>query len=294
MALNLHALRIFVGVVEAGGFSRAAARLHLSQPAVSRAVIGLERDTGTSLLDRGTRSVRLTDAGAALYDRAVELFAVERSAEDDLRARLALDRGVLHLGASTTIATYLLPPILGAFRARHPGIRLHVTSANTRAVARALLRRRLDIALVEGPVDDARLAVTPWREDELILIAAPDHPLATRRRALPPALLADAPFIARERGSGTRAVSEAALARSGIRARIILTLDSTEAVKQAVAAGLGVAIISRAAASDQLALGRVRELRIAGLTIARRLTRLHLVGRRPGAPASAFEALLGS
>jgi DNA-binding transcriptional LysR family regulator len=294
MALNLHALRVFVGVVDAGGFSRAAARLHVSQPAVSRAVIGLERETGVALLDRGARSVRLTDAGAALYDRAVELFAVERSAEEDLRARLALDRGVLHLGASTTIATYLLPPVLGAFRARHPGIRLHVTSANTRAVARALLRRRLDIALVEGPVDDARLVVTPWREDELILIAPPDHPLAQRRRVVPSAALVDAPFIARERGSGTRAVTEEALAGAGMRARPILTLDSTEAIKQAVAAGLGIAIISRAAASDQLALGRVRELRMAGLTIVRRLTRLHLVGRRPGAPAAAFNALLES
>jgi len=292
MALNLHALRLFVGVVDAGGFTRAASRLHLSQPAVSRAVLGLEREAGMPLLERGARTVRLTDAGAALYERAVELFAVERGAEEELRARLALDHGVLYLGASTTIATYLLPLLLGAFRTQHPGIRLRVTSANTRDVARALLRRRLDIALVEGPVDDARLVVTPWRDDELIVISAPGHPLAARRRPIPPSALAHEPFIVRERGSGTRAVAAAALAAIGVRPRHELTLGSTEAVKQAVAAGLGVAIISRAAADDQLALGRVRELRVAGLTIARQLTRLQLIGHRSSAPAAAFNALL--
>jgi DNA-binding transcriptional LysR family regulator len=292
MALNLHSLRLFVGVVDADGFTRAARRLHLSQPAVSRAVLGLEREAGMPLLERGARTVRLTDAGAALYDRAVELFAIERGAEDELRARLALDHGVLYLGASTTIATYLLPPLLGAFRAQHPGIRLRISSANTRDIARALLRRRLDVALVEGPVDDARLVVTPWREDELIVIAAPAHPLALRRRPVPPSALTHEPFVVRERGSGTRDVAAAALATVGVRPRRALTLGSTEAVKQAVAAGLGVAIISRAAAADQLALRRVRELRVAGLTIQRRLTRLRLIGHRASAPAAAFDALL--
>ena len=292
MALNLQALRVFAAVADAGGFTRAATRLRLSQPAVSKAVLGLERQLGLPLLERGARGVRLTEAGAALLERARELFAVERSAEEELRARLGLERGTLRIGASTTVATYLLPPLLGAFQARHPGVVLRVTSANTRDIVRALLLRRLDVALVEGPVEDARIEVEPWRGDELVIIAPPDHPLARAGDAVPVAALADQPFIGRERGSGTRVVAEAALAAHGVRPRVVLTLGSTEAVKQASAAGLGLAVISRAAAADQLALGRVRELRVAGLTIRRPLTRLRLVGRTPSVPAAAFQALL--
>ena len=293
MALNLNALRAFAAVVERGGFTRAAAALRLSQPAVSKAVLGLERAVGMPLLERGPRAVRATEAGAALYERARELFAVERSAEDELRMLRGLEGGALRVGASTTVATYLLPPLLGTFQARHPGVALHVTSGNTRAVARALLGRRLDVALVEGPVDDARFAAEPWRDDELVLIAPPDHPLAGTRRPVSLAALAQAPYVSRERGSGTRAVAEAAFAAHGIHPRVVLTLDSTEAVKQAVAAGLGLSAVSRAAAADQLALERVREVRAAGLVIRRRLALLRLAGRRPSAPARAFEALLG-
>lgn len=293
MALNINALRVFAAVVERGGFTKASAALHLSQPAVSKAVRGLEREVGMPLLERGPRSVRVTEAGAALYERARELFAVERSAEDELRALRGLQGGALRVGASTTVATYLLPPVLGDFQARHPRVALHVTSGNTRAVARALLGRRLDVALVEGPVDDARLSVETWRDDELVVIAPPDHPLAASKRPVALAAVAAEPFVIRERGSGTRAVAEAAFAAHGVRPRVALTLDSTEAVKQAVAAGLGLSAVSRAAAADQLALGRVREVRVAGLVIRRRLTLLRLAGRRPSAPARAFEGLLG-
>lgn len=292
MPFNLHALRVFDAVVSAGGFSRAAAALRLSQPAVSRAVAVLEREVGVPLLERGARGIRLTEAGSALHDRARELFAVERTAEEELRALRGLERGVLRVGASTTIATYLLPPLLGAFQTRHPGVALRVASANTRTIARALLQRRLDVALVEGPVSDARLEGEPWREDELALIASPAHHLARGPRAITPASLAGEPFISRERGSGTREVGEAALAAHGVTPAVALTLASTEAVKQAVAAGLGLAIVSRAAAADQLALGRVVELRVCGLELRRAFTLLRLPGRTPSAVGRAFEELL--
>ncbi|HEY0997007.1 MAG TPA: LysR family transcriptional regulator [Gemmatimonadaceae bacterium] len=297
MSLNLHALRTFAAVVDAGGFSRAAASLRLSQPAVSKAVAVLEAEVGVPLLERGARGIRLTEAGAALHGRARELFAVERTAEEELRALRGLERGVLRVGASTTIATYLLPPLLGGFQARHPGVALRVASANTRAIARALLQRRLDVALVEGPLSDTRIAVEPWREDELAVIAPPGHPLAgrgagARGRAVTPASLAGEPFISRERGSGTREVAEAALAAHGVTPRVALTLASTEAVKQAVAAGLGLAIVSRAAAADQLALGRVVEVTVRGLELRRAFTLLRLPGRAPSAVGRAFEELL--
>ncbi len=292
MSLNLHALRVFAAVVDAGGFSRAAARLRLSQPAVSKAVAVLEREAGVPLLERGARGIRLTEAGAALHDRARELFAVERTAEEELRALRGLERGVLRVGASTTIATYLLPPLLGAFQAAHPGVAIRVTSANTRAIARALLQRRLDVALVEGPIGDAPILVEHWREDELAVIAPPAHRFAAAGRRIAPASLAAEPFIGRERGSGTREVAARALAEHGVTPAVVLTLASTEAVKQAVAAGLGLAIVSRAAAADQLALGRIVEVKVRGLELRRAFTLLRIPGRAPSAAGRAFEELL--
>ncbi len=292
MTLNVNALRVFLAVVEQGGFTRASATLHLSQPAVSKAVRGLEQSVGMPLLERGPRSVHPTEAGLALLERARELFAVERTAEEELRALRGLERGVLRVGASTTIATWLLPPILGAFQARHPGIALRVTSGNSRRVARSLAQRRLDVALVEGPVEDPRFEVEPWRDDDLMIIAPPDHPLAKRGRRVSLAALAREPFVMRERGSGTREVAEAAFDAVGLVPSVALILDSTEAVKQAVAAGLGLAAVSRAAAADQLALGRLTELPVSGLSLPRRLSILRLAGRRQSAPALAFERLL--
>lgn len=291
MTINLHHLRVFAAVAEHGGFSRAAAALRLSQPAVSKSVRALERQLGLSLVDRSGRTPRLTDAGRVLHARARELFGVERAAEEEVRALRGLERGSLRIGASTTIATYLLPPVLARFRADHPRIALRVASENTRAIARLLLDRRVDVALVEGPVQHTRIEPRPWRDDELVVIAPPAHSLTTGR-AHPVSALTDAEFIARERGSGTREVSESALAAHGITPRYVMQLGSTEAIKQAVAAGLGLAIVSRAAAADQLALGRIALVNVRGLTIRRTLTELRLRGRHASAATLAFESLL--
>jgi DNA-binding transcriptional LysR family regulator len=293
MPLNLHHLRIFAAVAEHGGFSRAGGVLRLSQPAVSKAVRELERRVGLVLIDRGGRVPRLTGAGTLLSERARELFGVERDAEEELRALRGLERGVLRIAASTTNATYRLPPVLRRFRAAHPGVATRVASTNTRAVARLLLERRADIALVEGPVAHPRLEVRPWREDELVVIAPSAHPLAARRRVRASALEGE-PFLVRERGSGTREVAERALDERGITLRIAMQLGGTEVIKQAVASGLGLAIVSRAAASDQLALGRIAVVALADLTIRRELTQLVVKGRAASAAAERFEELLAS
>ena len=291
MSLNLHHLRVFAAVAEHGGFSRAAAALRLSQPAVSKTVQDLERQVGLSLFDRSGRAPRLTEAGDVLFARARELFGVERAAEDELSAFRGLERGILRVGASTTVATYFLPPLLARFHAQHPGVMLRVASANTRAIARRLLEGRLDIALVEGPVSHERVTVVPWREDELVVIAPAAHPLVHRKRVVA-ADLSGEPFILREPGSGTRMVAESALAEAGVHPGATVQLGSTEAIKQAVAAGLGLAVVSRASAVDQLALGYIAVVKLRGVTFRRALTELRLSGRSPSAAAAAFRALL--
>jgi DNA-binding transcriptional LysR family regulator len=287
MAMNLHHLRIFAAVAEQRGFSRAAVALRISQPAVSKAVRQLERQAGVPLVERAGRASRLTTAGEQLAARARELFGVEEAAEEELRALRGLEVGSLRVGASTTIATYLLPPILARFHEAHPAIVLRVISANTRAITRALLERRLDIALVEGPVEHPRIDARRWRSDELVLIAPPDHRLVRRRKVSAHELIAER-FVVRERGSGTREVAERALSKHGVHPVAALQLGSTEAVKQAVAAGLGVAIVSRYAAADQLALGRIALVRLHGVELKRTLAELRLEGRKPSAPAAAF------
>jgi DNA-binding transcriptional LysR family regulator len=291
MALNLHHLRVFASVAEQGSFTRAAGALRLSQPAVSKAVRELEQQTGMPLFERAGRATRLTAAGAALFARARELFAVAQTAEEELRALRGLEGGVLRVGASTTIATWLLPPYLARFREAHPGVALHVSSANTRSIAHALLERRLDIALVEGPVRHPRIEVVPWREDELVIIAPVTHHLA-RRRNIRLTSIAGEPFIVREPGSGTRRVAERALAAQGVEIRVALQLGSTEAIKQAVAAGLGLAIVSRFAAADQVALGRLAAIGVREAALGRTLTELRVRGRAPGPTAQTFREVL--
>lgn len=290
MSINLHHLRLFSAVVDQGGFTKAAHALHLSQPAISKSLNELERQLHVKLLDRSGRSVRLTDAGQLLHARARELFGVERAAERELRELRGLKRGVLRVAASTTIATYLLPPVLGRFRMRHPGIHLRITSANTRTVTKLLLESRVDVALVEGPVSRSGIDVKPWVNDELVIIAPPDHPATIRPISVHE--LETLPVLVRERGSGTRAVSERALARHGVRLRNSMRVGGTEAIKQAVAAGLGLAIVSRAAAADQIALGRVAVVVVEGLVIRRTLTQIKLRDRFSSGAARELELLL--
>jgi DNA-binding transcriptional LysR family regulator len=140
-------------------------------------------------------------------------------------------------------------------------------------------------------VTDERIEVVPWRDDELVVISEPNHPLAARRRVRLDDLASE-PFIVRERGSGTREVAERALAFHGARLTVAMQLASTEAIKQAVAAGLGLAIVSRSAIDDQLALGRIAVVPLTGVALERALTELRVVDRPPTAAADAFRTVL--
>lgn len=292
--MKLHLLRIFTTVAEHMSFSRAAEALYISQPAVSTAVRELENQLGLPLFERGAGKLSLTEAGSLLAERGRAVLAIERAAEEDLQALGSLQRGVLRIGASTTIATYLLPPIIAAYLHQYPGVDLRLTIQNTLSIVGLLLDYQVDVALVEGPVADKRIASEPWRVDELVVIAAPSHPLvrSTRRDAVPIALLAKEVFLVREPGSGTRQVAEQALRQHGIVLERTVELGSTEAIKQAVASGFGLAFVSKATIPDQLALGKLTTLRVQELVIQRTLTRLKLVGRTLSPAARAFGRLL--
>ena len=200
--MKLHLLRIFTSVAEHMSFTKAAETLYISQPAVSKAVSELENQLGQPLFERGAGKLRLTEAGTLLAERGRAILAIERTAEEDLQALRGLQHGSLRIGASTTVATYLLPPVLAAFLCSYPGVDVRLTILNTLSIARLLLDYHLDVALVEGPVADERIGSEAWQVDELVVIAAPDHPLVSRasRDGIPVSLLADEVFLVREPG----------------------------------------------------------------------------------------------
>ena len=292
MSLNLHLLRLFATVVRTGSFSRAAAILHISQPAISKGVRDFELQVGCRLLDRTPKGVRPTREGRALARHAEDMFAAERAAEDELLSLRNLDSGSLRIGASTTIATYMIADYLGAFYRQYPGIELHLVSANTRDIADMMIAHDVDIALIEGPLADEELLSKPWRTDVMKLIVSPQHRFAQSNDAIEAIALNDEIMIVREPGSGSREVVTQALGLHAIEPKQTLEIGSTEAIKQAVAAGLGVSLVSAVAISDQLKLGRLKEIAMQDLQIERTLWQLQSPGRINIPAAAAFDRIL--
>jgi DNA-binding transcriptional LysR family regulator len=290
MALNLNSLRLFLAVATHAGFSRAARVTGVSQPAISKAVQILEAQAGAQLLVRAPTGVVLTEAGRLLLEHARALFAEERAAEERLESLRGLRDGVLRVGASTTLASYFLPPILGELYRAHPGIDLQLLSANARTVIGAVLEHEVELGLVEGPVHDGRLEVRPWREDELLVVVAPGHPL-TRKRNVTGAQLMEELLLLREEGAGTREVMLAALRRRRWIPRRSFEVNSTEAIKGLVAAGVGWAALSARAVHDELQIGRLKRIDVPEFALKRTLTWVRWRARRLGPAATAFRSL---
>jgi len=292
MSLNLHLLRLFATVVRTGSFSRAADALHISQPAISKGVRDFELQVGCRLLDRTPKGVRPTREGRALARHAETLFAAERAAEDELLSLRSLDSGSLRVGASTTIATYMIAEYLGVFHREYPGIDLHLIIANTRDIADLMIAHEIEIALVEGPIEDEQLVSQAWRTDAMSLVVSPQHRFAASQHAIDSSKLNDEVLIVREPGSGSREVVAQALASRGIEPKRTLEIGSTEAIKQTVASGLGVSIISSATISDQVKLGRLKVVAMRDLRIERTLWQLKVPGQIEIPAATAFERII--
>jgi DNA-binding transcriptional LysR family regulator len=290
MALNLNSLRLFTAVAEEGGFTAAGRLLRVSQPAISKAVRQLEGQLSTQLLLRGTRGVSLTEEGRVLLSHARILFGEERAAEEALKEARGLTRGALRIGSSLTVASYFLPRILGAFHARHPAIEMTLLAANTRAVFEALLSNTVELAVVEGPVQHARVEVSPWMEDELVVVVAPTHPLTKVRRLVASRLFEEL-FLIREEGAGTRSVILAALANRGVTAHRLFEISENEVIKQLVSAGVGFSILSRMAVEEEVSRGELQTLVVEDFVLRRTLTWLQVKGRRPSAAMTEFRHL---
>jgi DNA-binding transcriptional LysR family regulator len=292
MDITLRQLEVFLAVVGAGSFRAAAGALHLSQPALSQHIAELERGLGARLLDRLGRRVALTEAGRIVTEHATRLFATLTSAREAVADLGGLRRGSLRVGASTTPGIYVLPAMIAAFEQRYPGIALTLTIANSAGIEERIRANELDLGVVGGHgLRAGEECVSAGLDDELVLIVAPTHPWASRRE-IHAEQLTNERLLIREEGSATRQVMERALQHAGARLGRVMELGHTEAIKQAVMAGLGVAFVSVHALRNEMADGRVRALRLRGLAIRRHFHAIHHDARALSASARAFIGFL--
>jgi LysR family transcriptional regulator, low CO2-responsive transcriptional regulator len=287
MIVSLHQLSVFRAVARHQSFTRAAVELYISQPAVSAHVRELERLYGIG------RRVQLTEAGRLLEayaDRLLALVDESRRAIDELKG---LERGHLSVGASTIPGTYFLPAALARFKEQHPAVSVELRIADTRQVLGLLRRGEVELAVVGELQEESGLNRRPYRSDDLVLVTASSHRWAQHGLSGVPELV-DEPFILRERGSSTRENAEALLRRLGIAPRIAMEWESTEAIKKAVEAGLGVSILSSHAVALEVASGRLSAIRHPELACRRQFFIVSPIDRRFSPSARAFQELLAA
>jgi DNA-binding transcriptional LysR family regulator len=265
-------LVVFRAVAEQLSFRKAAEELYLTQPAVSLQIKALEEDVGVQLFDRTGAHITLTAAGHVLLGYCEQVKTLLAQAEREIAALSGEHVGQLALGASTTIAQYVLPRLLGEFCREHPRVHPTLVSGNTEHIVEAVEKQKISLGFIEGPARSREVKTEAFLEDELVLIASTAHEWA-ERTSVCCSEIASIPLLMRERGSGTRHVIELALERQGVKRsslQIVMELDSTEAIKSAVEAGLGVGFVSRWAIAKDLRLGNnFKIVEVEGLTIKR-------------------------
>lgn len=292
--MDIRRLEVFCKVVELKSFTRAADAVHLSQPSVSEHVRVLEETVGDKLLDRLGREAQVTGAGQVLYRYARRIIALRDEALQAVRSYGGQLTGTLRLGASTIPGAYLLPQRLEAFQAKVPGTKVMLRISGTSKIVEEVLQGELELGLIGALWKDQSLVCQPFRADQLVLTVAPSHPWAQRREVEVRELPSET-FILRERGSGTRMVMTQVLAEHGVevdKLDLCAEMGSTEAVRQGVKAGLGISILSSLAVAEDVRLGTLVNVPLAGVTIERPFYLVHRKNRQLSPLGQAFLAYL--
>ena len=282
---DIRSLDLLRSVAELGSIRQAAGAHHISQPAASMRLRSLERTLDLALLDRSSGRARLTVAGLAVVQWSE---AVLDGMGDLLLGTAAVrseGRNTLRIAASMTVAEYLVPGWLNRLRASDPDVAVSLEMGNSGHVTEIMLRGGADIGFVEGPDDPSDLHTHVVSGDDLVVVVAPSHPWARRRRPLSPADLAATPLVLREAGSGTREVLERALGGSGLAPTPLVELASTTAIKASVAAGTGPGVLSRLAVESEVTDGRLVVVATSGIPLER-VIRAIWPSERPLMPAA--------
>lgn len=258
-------LKVFQTVAKHLSFTKAAEALHMTQPAVTFQIRQLEEYFNTRLFDRAHNKVNLTPAGEKVAEFAERIFDLYAEMENSLQDLTGEISGALTIGASTTIAEYMLPALLGEFKTRYPDISLRLKVSNTDGIVSMVEDSIIDLGVVEAPVANRNLIVEVCHDDHLVVVAPPGHELVKRASKVKPSDIKLYPFVSREEGSGTREVISQYLIAEGINPKemnICLELGSPEALKGAVEAGMGISIISRSTIDKELKLNTLVALQL--------------------------------
>jgi len=250
-------LQVFHTVARLLSFTKAADSLHMTQPAVTFQIRQLEEYFNTRLFDRTHNRISMTEAGECVFDYADRIIALYNEMDNSVRELTGDVTGLLVIGASTTIAEYVLPSLLGEFRKLFPNVKLRLNVSNSLGIVHMVEANQVDVGIVESPVSNKNLAVEICWQDEMVVIVPPDHALAAKS-SISVNDLVGVPFLCREEGSGSREVFlDYQKENDGPGLDLSMELGSPEAVKSAVEAGLGVSVVSRATVEKERKLGTV-------------------------------------
>ncbi|MBK0126955.1 LysR family transcriptional regulator [Pantoea sp. S61] len=269
MHITLRQIEVFTEVLKSGSTTLASQVLALSQSAVSAALADLENQLGVQLFDRVGKRLALNEHGRLLYPRAVGLL--EQAGE--IEQLFKEDNGAIRLFASSTIGNYLLPGMIAAYRRDFPSLPLELSVGNSQDAINAVADFRVDIGLIEGPCHEPDIVSEAWLEDELVVFAAPDADILKQPITL--TSLAAAPWILRERGSGTREIVDYLLLSHLPQFQLGMELGNSEAIKHAVRHGMGISCLSRRVISDLLEAGTLVEVAVPLPRLTRTLYRIH-------------------
>ena len=283
--LTLRQLQVFESAARHLSLSRAAEDLHLSQPGVSMQLKKLAEAVGHPLLEQTGKRINLTEQGQELVSTAREILGAVVRYEHSLVARRGLSGGSLRIVAITT-ASYFVPRLLGEFSKRHPGVKVFLRVTNREQVLSSLAAGLDDLYILGQPPEGLAVTAIPFLKNPLVVLAAPDHPLADHK-AIPVARLAEEPWLLREPGSGTRLAVERLFADRGFQLSPRMELGSNEAIKQAVLAGLGISVVSRHTLSLH-APGQFALLDAEGFPIPRQWYAVYPAGRQRSVVARTF------
>ncbi|HEV8354991.1 MAG TPA: LysR family transcriptional regulator [bacterium] len=291
--MNLHQLRIFHTVARLGSYSRAAEELKISQPSVSIQVGDLERSLGVDLFEQLGKRIYLTEAGRVLEEYAQRILGLFDEASAAVAEVRGVHRGRLAIGATNIPGTYLLPRALFSFQERFPQITVSLEIGTARRIQERVLRNEVELGVVGWEISAQNLVSRRFYEDEIVLVVPPGHRLAAGG-PVPLGTLRDERVIMRERGSGTREAVEAALREANLALPAAMELGSGEAIKEAVAAGLGVSFLSSLAVAADTAAGRLVRVPLEGITITQPFVLIQHRDKRPSQAMTALIELLGT
>lgn len=290
MHLTLRQLQCFSAVAKNLSYTRAAEQLHLTQPAVSMQIRQLEQEAGLALTEQLGKQVHLTEAGQEVYRYAKSILAQVREMDDVLDRLKGFAGGRLRIAAISS-AKYFAPRLLGTFHQRFPDVSVSMDVTNQTAVVKLVMDNEVDMAIMGEPPEDANLEAIPFMDNPLVIVAAPEHRLATRKRIAQQELEKEV-FLIREPGSGTRGAMQRFFREQKLKLTTGMEMGSLSSIKHGVQAGLGLGLLPRGAVEPELLLGRLVELKVKGLPIVRHWYVVLHKGKRLSVAAAEFKSLL--